>query len=831
MAYPILAPNQTWYKGTATRSTITAINIVDSYTVTGSENESWNADVDNTGAIKCYRTGTVLTIAGNGTGKIAANNDSSWMFSDSNKKDYFTALTVINGAEIIDTSNVTMLNRAFQWCAKLTTIDVSNWNTENVNTIECICQQCNALMTFDVSNWNTSNITNITAAFNKCYELTTLDVSGWDVSKVETAKMAFQACYKLTIIDVANWNVENITDMESMFQNCQALTTIDVSKWDVSSVTNMDSMFLGCQAITAIDVSNWDVSSVTNMRAMFNGCSSLTTLNVSNWDVSSVTDMSSMFSSGGSYGENYIPITSLDVSNWDVGNVTDMGWMFYGFKNVKTLDVTGWNVSNVESFHHFIAHSHLELIGLETWKVSNKCRTLNCMFHTCTNTTIDVTGWDVSSCKSFSQMFNYAAVEKIIGLETWDTSNGISFTEMFQDCAVRELDLSSFDTRKADSTQRDPDNNDVCGMGLMFHSDGTRPSQLEKITLGSNFSFNGNGSCSPVAILPEPDSARVAGADGKWYDIDGNAHTPAEVSNAGAGTYYASFDFTDGTYLVKGQTLLKLSQAIRSLTEASERITPNQMPSKVQEVYDKGYDIGYETGKSDGENSNTAFEDGKQAEYDRFWDSFQQNGNLRRYEQAFAAYGWNDETFKPKYDIIPSSGNYYIFQNAQITDLKKILEEQGVVFDTSRVGYALAWFIGSTITTVPELDLTGASTVIALQGASALKTVPKFILKKTGNQNFQKNNSFRDCTALEHIIFEGLITSGDLDLHWSPLDKESLTSVVNCLATTTENLTVTLSLNAVNKAFETSEGANDGITSTEWATLEGTKTNWTITLL
>jgi hypothetical protein len=37
-----------------------------------------------------------------------------------------------------------------------------------------------------------------------------------------------------------------------------------------------------------------------------------------------------------------------------------------------------------------------------------------------------------------------------------------------------------------------------------------------------------------------------------------------------------------------------------------------------------------------------------------------------------------------------------------------------------------------------------------------------------------------------------------------------------------------LPLRAVNKAFETSEGANDGKTSTEWETLIGTKTNWTI---
>lgn len=63
------------------------------------------------------------------------------------------------------------------------------------------------------------------------------------------------------------------------------------------------------------------------------------------------------------------------------------------------------------------------------------------------------------------------------------------------------------------------------------------------------------------------------------------------------------------------------------------------------------------------------------------------------------------------------------------------------------------------------------------------------------------------------------------------LSKPSITSIINCLSTTTSGLTVTLSKTAVNNAFETSEGVADGSTSQEWLNLVATKTNWTISLV
>ena len=76
--------------------------------------------------------------------------------------------------------------------------------------------------------------------------------------------------------------------------------------------------------------------------------------------------------------------------------------------------------------------------------------------------------------------------------------------------------------------------------------------------------------------------------------------------------------------------------------------------------------------------------DGRQAEYDEFWDAFQQNGNRTDYHFGFAGKGWRDETFKPKYDIVVRGGDSmfawfnYITTATPAFDMKGYLEERGL---------------------------------------------------------------------------------------------------------------------------------------------------------
>jgi hypothetical protein len=61
---------------------------------------------------------------------------------------------------------------------------------------------------------------------------------------------------------------------------------------------------------------------------------------------------------------------------------------------------------------------------------------------------------------------------------------------------------------------------------------------LEKITLGKNFSFDGDGSFTKWTF-EMPSATNVNGWDGNWYDADGNAYAPSAVPEETARTYYA----------------------------------------------------------------------------------------------------------------------------------------------------------------------------------------------------------------------------------------------------------------------------------------------------
>ena len=209
----------------------------------------------------------------------------------------------------------------------------------------------------------------------------------------------------------------------------------------------------------------------------------------------------------------------------------------------------------------------------------------------------------------------------------------------------------------------------------------------------------------------------------------------------------------------------------------------------------------YEAGKAEG------IADGKQAERDAFWDIFQKNGRRNQYTMAFSYssdYGWQDETYNPKYPIIGQSyGLNEVFRNnSAITDTK-----------------------------VP-LRLLTDNLKTTFHYCTSLKRIPLLVLEVVVTQ---MGNTFTDCRALEEINIEcvngGCIAGNGLSLAQSTkLNKPSITSIINALSTTTTGLTVTLSKTAVDTAFATAEGAADGSTSAEWLALVATRSNWTIAL-
>ena len=581
MATPILKPNSSWFTPTLTtvkRTTITVINILDSYTPTGTLTDSWDASVTQDGSVMCYVEGTVLTIAGNSSGKIMANEDSSYMFSGMTKltsvncraldtsnvitMEYMfghTAamkITSIVFGDNFDTSNVqnflgmfrylssitkldvtgfntssaTTMERMFDQCQKLTALDCSGWDTSNVTNMYCMFQVNYKLTTVgDISNWNVSKCTNFRNLFSRCNVLAGVSLANWDFSSATTMANMFLYCYALTSIDASNINASNCEDFSGMFDGCTGLSSINVSKWDVHNAKTFYTMFENCTSLTSIDVSDWDVSNCEDFSFMFNGCTNLVSLDVSKWNVGNAKTFVSLL-------QNCTSLANIDVSNWNVSNCTNMGCMFYKCSKLTSISIENWDVSKVTSFDHMFAHCYdLADYDISKWQVTSACTNFNATFHSTKVKSIDVSNWDVSNVIAFPQMFeDMTNLEEIKGLNTWNTSNGIDFAQMFMCCSkLKELDLSSFDTRKAkaDGTSTSP-NGSTASCTMDMFKDMT---SLEKITLGEKFTFEGDGTADTkyYGVLPTP-------TIGYWYTVDGTQYAPADIPNLTSNTYYAT---------------------------------------------------------------------------------------------------------------------------------------------------------------------------------------------------------------------------------------------------------------------------------------------------
>lgn len=223
---------------------------------------------------------------------------------------------------------------------------------------------------------------------------------------------------------------------------------------------------------------------------------------------------------------------------------------------------------------------------------------------------------------------------------------------------------------------------------------------------------------------------------------------------------------------------------------------------------------------------------GKDEEYNGFWDNYQSFGELKNYARAFAGKGWNDETFKPKYDLICNESATRMFCNSQITDLEAILEKQGVKLNLSVCPTADYMFYAASVTTVPVLDLSNATSIGYLFcGASNLKTVRKLILSTDGDQQLGDYFFFK-CSSLENLNIQGNIGC-NVDFSYCPLTGECIENLVFNLYTGIGNQTRTakFSKKHIDQVFETAPEANDGSESNKWYELCRCRPMWDFVLV
>lgn len=240
-----------------------------------------------------------------------------------------------------------------------------------------------------------------------------------------------------------------------------------------------------------------------------------------------------------------------------------------------------------------------------------------------------------------------------------------------------------------------------------------------------------------------------------------------------------------------------------------------------EEGYSTGYDNGFGTGHAQG------LVEGKNAEYDAFWDAYQANGARTNYEGAFSGSGWTDRTFKPKYcNIVPASA-YYMFYGCRATDGYEYIKD----IDFSKCTVMNNTFSQCAFTHIGTVDFKSVSNVPnTFAHARGLKTIDKLVIYESNT--FGSPGLFENVQTLEDITIDGTIANNIVfagtysGKPWGErLTKASLQSIISHLYDGVSGKIVTLSLTAVNNAFA---GGSDG---SEWKALIATKPNWTISLV
>jgi surface protein len=104
--------------------------------------------------------------------------------------------------------------------------------------------------------------------FNYCSSLTSLDVSNFNTEKVTDMGYMFSICSSLTSLDLSSFNTENVTSMGYMFTSCSRLTTIYVgSNWSTANVTSSLYMFISCFSLKGGQGTTYDENHIDQAYA------------------------------------------------------------------------------------------------------------------------------------------------------------------------------------------------------------------------------------------------------------------------------------------------------------------------------------------------------------------------------------------------------------------------------------------------------------------------------------------------------------------------------------------------------------------------------------
>ena len=105
------------------------------------------------------------------------------------------------------------------------------------------------------SKFGGSSIVDMQGMFYECNSLTSVDLTNFNTENVQSMANMFYNCYSLNKINISNFDTRKVKSMFSMFYNCRSLESIDLSTFETRKLNEMGKMFYG-SGIKSIDFFN-----------------------------------------------------------------------------------------------------------------------------------------------------------------------------------------------------------------------------------------------------------------------------------------------------------------------------------------------------------------------------------------------------------------------------------------------------------------------------------------------------------------------------------------------------------------------------------------------
>ena len=149
----------------------------------------------------------------------------------------------------------------FANCQNIVNLDLVFFDTRNI--IDMSSMFINMKLTsIDLSSFNTVNVKKMNAMFAFCINLVELDLSSFDTSKVEDMSEMFRYCKNLKKLNLSSFNTKNVTNMNDMFLSCENLEILDLTSFNITKYTLVKGLFLKCSNLRRVYINNntFDIS-------------------------------------------------------------------------------------------------------------------------------------------------------------------------------------------------------------------------------------------------------------------------------------------------------------------------------------------------------------------------------------------------------------------------------------------------------------------------------------------------------------------------------------------------------------------------------------------